>query len=1376
MKKLIFFIFLFFSLVYAIDNINEVEPNDYVIHATSININQEGIGNLDYNKSDTSDWWKFTPSNNGFLTITITLKNPSSVVEAFLGRQIGSFIFPVSSSKGSNEIVFKTYVYANTTYYLYLGLDTKNSTDYNISFYQKIEYDYSGINTANFHPIFNKNLNGKLNVIGNHNVCYTNGTNQCLNPGNADNNNIDQSYINVDSEAIKDKYINSSEADLNLKNNDKIIKAYLFWQGRIKTNYPNNDNAVKNANKVELRTPTTNGYVEIDANSTSFNWYYGSDGVFDYGAYADVTKYVQKSGQYYVANLQVSQGYNTGGGWSLVVITKNPYDKFKKIVVYEGFQAIYNQLGYPNSVTQTLSGFFTPTTGTVNANFIFFANETDRSLNDYVTLTDKYGNTHKLTNVLNPPDNVLNCTISKFGENVVNRNPNFENTLGTDIDEFDVSNIFNNEQTQTQITITSEGDRIFLNMFAISVQLYVPKVCYYDFKLYDKNGNLILPGSKLLVGNKIKVKFKVKNDENETAKNVYIIYPFDENNNTKYENNSTYVKNVLQSNYEHFDDNTTIGNLGVYVDNKSLSIGILGDNNNEFISYYENPNYVAGIEFNSTIQNEGNLTFVFYTDYNYTIGNENYSYNGVLPKCNIFANNYYVYNPGQGVFNVVHYQPDITYDPKDVNNSINDLYTQIVNKDFNVTVVKLKDDNQTVDKNFKGIVEVDLINNPDNVNDYLNSPSLWHQFVIFNNNTPTLKVKYDKANRNVRFRIKYLTDGNGNIIQDTNNACLSKTYNCIWGLLTQIATSRYGNACPTTSNSAEYCDIPCAKECNYRQNRVEGGGEVPSEECLECIFNNYSSSITSRDNFAVRPYAFLAFGENQYKRAGEDFNITIKAVDEENYNKIVGNVNDIKGVKDYNVSINDLNISSNFYIPSEDEIKQMNKDVYGVEDNNISKVAYCPDKGVFTIVKGNAFVNGEINTTMSYSESGILSLKISEINGSEFAKVDEKDTPDDKRFIKPATVIINENNLSQRNLLLEFIPYKIITTGTYGSTTNSFVYMNNINNLIIPKMAAYIEYNITAENKNGKILKNFTKTCYPDTSIHAPTRNGLKLNTTFDLLLNANLYTTSDANISFSNIDLRDNSHIWLLNPKLNIKKGINNITQWISSLNFENGEGKVKLFFNIDKNYTNPINEMNMTLLDINTSTTWMNQKGATKIFIGKSINKLINFKYGRIDVTDVSGYGNELNSKFKYEYWNNKSGWVINKDHNSSIFGDVNINNSYHPYVNIKLSNIKNGDENVTFSTTHALPYSTKVHLSIPSWLWYHPLAKPYKDPKTSTGWNLDCLTHPCFNISFQKNSSGWGGVQSNINKKYSEQNRTVESNSSIKVNKRTLKKINW
>jgi len=1222
--------------------------------------------------------------------------------------------------------------------------------------------------------------------------------------GHMNNYSYQYSFINSKDDEGYDEYYNDQSN--HHKNIDKYISKYRYTYYKLSNdlinNIPSNIES-SDANRIILFVNNNSYSLEADElDYRSDSRYFKNEATGDYE-----TKYGVKYSAYKVlpkevidrlnslaannsdinitvANITTTFGLDERlgdyGAWSLVVIYEETPDilNFRNNEVYYGFKNIYK--GEDNNhLTISINNLLLPMDGDVNSKLSIFSaegeyvNEGNETYPESVRINGEY-----LDENLSGYDK-YNVFDGRLSENV-QRSPSLSDNDGIDIDIFDVSSqltdIRDKEKNDSKgtysvdINVSTYNDGVFLSVIGFSTQLYVPKVCYDDFRLYDKYGNEITSNTKLKVGEKIKVHFIVKNDESEAANHVNVFYPFDDNV-TEYEENSTDIKNVLENDYIHINDNTTNGNLGVEVNSSGLNVGVLGDSNNEFLPYSTNNDYIAGIEFNLTLKKEGNLSFDFYTDYNYTVGNQNYFYKGVLPKCSVFENNYNVYTPKLGYFNVVEPTFNSSVDPLDVNDPLNALYTKIVNKAFNVKVIKLKDDNKTL-TTYQGIVRLDLINNPKDESECSSNPYLWDKFVAFQNESSVTvnNISLDTANKNVRFRVKYFDSP---FPQECLDLMQNPSFTNFQGCITNMGDS--------FSQKAQ-----CLTNCGMGNMSGITAGNFNWYQVTQCFFNclfEDAKSVCSRNNFAIRPYAFLIFGQNEYKRAGEDFNITLKAVDENNFNKNNGNVDVVMGVKGYNENVNDLNITDNFYVPSDDETKQMNYDMYGINDTNRTRVAYCPDKGVFNIVLGNNFNNGEVNLTMNYSENGILTLNISEVNGSEFAAVDRNDTNASQRFIKPATFIINKNDISQRDLLLEFIPYKFVTNGIYDSTTNSFVYMNEINNTFIPKMAAFLEYNITAQNKQGNVLKNFTKTCFPDFKDTAPQKNGIKLNTTFDLLLDADLNLTDEANLTFSEISLKDNSHIALLHTEYNLTKGEHHIQEWISPLNFENGNGKVRLFFNLKKDYRLPKNEVNITIKDINTSTSWMNNDNATKIFIPKTLNKTISFRYGRLNVHNVTTYNKEINTTIKYEYWKDDE-WVVNKEHNDS-FGYINITNPmYAPNPSdIKIivlkqndQNISKGVEDINISTTHALPYSAKIHLSIPRWLWYHPLAKNYKDPSST---NKDCLTHPCFSVNFQREGKGWGGISSTNAADYNETNRTSHIKASLKkinTNKNTLKKINW
>jgi len=311
----------------------------------------------------------------------------------------------------------------------------------------------------------------------------------------------------------------------------------------------------------------------------------------------------------------------------------------------------------------------------------------------------------------------------------------------------------------------------------------------------------------------------------------------------------------------------------------------------------------------------------------------------------------------------------------------------------------------------------------------------------------------------------------------------------------------------------------------------------------------------------------------------------------------------------------------------------------------------------------------------------------------------------------------------------------------------NFTYISNDLN-----MSSELNITVRAKNKQNKTTKNYNKACYAkNTDLNISyTQNG-NINTLLLTKLIAN-GENRDKNISING----------LITEK-HLSKNIFNTDN--------NGSANIKIYINFKKNYSNPVSKFNMMINDINIS-------DVDGISGNKNLGENTLFEYGKIDVKNVATIDKkEINTTIYYEYWDDNKGWIINSDHTNAIYGDINKSKSIIPseISEFNLGNIKNGQQSVTIKTNHSLPYSAKIHLSISSWLWYHPLAKDYKDPSSS---NLDCLTHPCMRVKFRKENKGWGGVGNN-SPKYKETNRTVEINASstkIKANKKQIKKLDW
>jgi len=533
------------------------------------------------------------------------------------------------------------------------------------------------------------------------------------------------------------------------------------------------------------------------------------------------------------------------------------------------------------------------------------------------------------------------------------------------------------------------------------------------------------------------------------------------------------------------------------------------------------------------------------------------------------------------------------------------------------------------------------------------------------------------------------------------------------------------------------------------------------------------TSTFSTDNFAIRPYALAAFGQNQYKRAGEDFNITIKALNEDEASKLgdssyAGDSKEtLSGVSKYNAKLNELNVVAQYYTPTSSEINKMKADT-GATD-----VSTCSNSGSFSIANStDTFDNGNVDATLKFTETGILDLTISEKPTKEWAYVDADDTSDTRRYITPSTVTYENDDIS-KNILMLFVPYKLDTTATYDNTATgkTWLYMNDINTsnttFTTPAHAAFITYKIVAKNKDGNITKNYTKTCFPDVDeTNCPRVNGLKLNTTFDLFLDAKITTSDDANISLYT-ENNSSTAIWQPTKNLSLSEGNNSIREWISPLNFTDGVGVAKVYFNIDRNTSKSINPIAITLNDANTSTSWMSNPGSPKEFNGTTLNTTKTFYYGRTHAPRQIFTGNTGTALIYYEVYcqgsdcnksllQNSSNlktsddprWFINSSH-TAIAGNVGalaVKNA--STVTSVVTEASPAQAALTY-TNNSYPYKATMQNSASKWLIYDK----YKVNPTANE----------FEVEFININDSWAGKK--------ETNTTTNKTAADRTNRRSM-----
>jgi uncharacterized repeat protein (TIGR01451 family) len=340
--------------------------------------------------------------------------------------------------------------------------------------------------TRTFQRAFSGNLPGQLVVIGNTIV----GCDRARNPAatcdavengtdvpTLANDTVVTSLIDMDGDAAT---FNSSSATLGI--GGQVEWAGLYWWGSIDPSGATMTVPTQAQGSVLLKAPGGT-YASVLS-----SWIVPGD---PYVAFADVTEIVKGNGTgaYQVANVVAFPGSDDHlGGWSLVVVNRDSALPFRHISVYDGYQ----EYGNGNAVTVPLQNFLTPLIGELNAQATFVALDGDAGKSDEVTF-----NGTRLSNTLNPTGDFGNSTISKSGAVVSTRNPAFGNTLGSDIDTFDVGALLSNGAINATATFAgATGETNFAAVMGFQTTLYSPDI-RSEKQVADLDGAPTRPGDTL---------------------------------------------------------------------------------------------------------------------------------------------------------------------------------------------------------------------------------------------------------------------------------------------------------------------------------------------------------------------------------------------------------------------------------------------------------------------------------------------------------------------------------------------------------------------------------------------------------------------------------------------------------------------------------------------------------------------------------------------------------------------------------------------------------------------------------------------------------------------------------------------------------------
>ncbi|WP_108868129.1 Calx-beta domain-containing protein [Aquimarina aquimarini] len=318
---------------------------------------------------------------------------------------------------------------------------------------------------------FSVNVRGNFDMIGNTNlICVAN----CPGTPTSNNPSVVMGYASVDASTI-----NSSSSDFTLPAGATVSWAGLYWGGTYNSTFGGitNPDPTLSLQQVEFREPGAGGYTTVDASVTNIETA-NFAGWNTFMSFANVTSIVQAagSGTYTVADIPLTTGSaftGPNGGWTMVIIFEDPSDITRSVSIWDGFDFF----GFGANSAFTVTGLLTPSTGAfdTHAGYFGFDGEANQ-VGDFVSI-----NGTALANGLNPANNTLNSTISKFGTDVGGRSPNLGFNWGIDIDIFDASGLVLNNATTLNVGLGSANEGIWGGVFAVSTEVAFPAVASKNF-------------------------------------------------------------------------------------------------------------------------------------------------------------------------------------------------------------------------------------------------------------------------------------------------------------------------------------------------------------------------------------------------------------------------------------------------------------------------------------------------------------------------------------------------------------------------------------------------------------------------------------------------------------------------------------------------------------------------------------------------------------------------------------------------------------------------------------------------------------------------------------------------------------------------------
>jgi len=1054
----------------------------------------------------------------------------------------------------------------------------------------------------------------------------------------------------------------TTQAQLPLPNHPdlEIEWAGLYWQALAPNGTDLDHMVIKLKHTATSTHSPSDTYFDVHFNVLNYGVNVGHQGQTSYSAFADVTQLFKdngwKSGYITVGNIPVQEGQidtlGTYGAWTLVVIYKSQYEKYRNFSIYDGWEQVDSS--HPD-VDINISGFYAPKRTPIAAETSVFAAEGDK----HIPRDTLQAKPSKKTNwtTLRPPgvtDQTFNSSI-----HVVTpfyRSPDPTNNQGIDIQAFDLGttgyDIMEPEESAISFKFTSDQDRYWPSMIAFNSELLVPRLCYdYDLRIGDyrkitptdierREFTVQQPASSDPLRTKVLIRSLESDFVISNAKYYLAFHPFNPNDgNLTYNPNSSYVSWEGLNAYVHVNDlNSSNGMIPIGHDADIMPNGGLLDMNE---SNYMKQDFNITDHFTGSfdVHVKGSIVFVPED------GPIDYEFSTDAPVGSSFRIDRCptnpVYDPIWGPFNVEN--ASATFSQSEYQRF--PLYTQIAGRPFTVTVASYDPNQPSVAADANTTVEVEIID----VSAFDNNQSVGYDitceeptsrgmgaFVRFDqqhSNRVSLNIPSgypgfdpDLTLRNAAFRVWVLTRENNathrrDIVDHhcssaTDHECFDQLYADIYKNKERLVT--------------EKCDAKCTNSSG--------------NTCYQCLRTYAGKPYCSRDNFAIRPalYKISIFDDNNAS-ALDPSSVGSAIADNTNPNDLpliarypypmtleARNYSDTSRAKEYygtfSDSYTDHNATLTFTLPS----------------NN------CADDSNYTITAFNFF---DGNAYQTNSATGTLSPYIN-LTDSSWTLVDQETYRYQTQFNDNGTIKhhpdcdLNNPTLTGTGKAGCYISSNVASSGSGRSnyydlnlsfhpdhflfdslvlkaeprddTTTSWLYMSDLNRSTA--MAVTLDGNVSARGADNTILNNFIDQC---------AANPVDLNMNL-IQIPADLRSDANNSVPFQH---RFETLNVSGNPFLPTDA---NATETLGSALFgqngdSNGSASFKFYYNFKKPLQEYVNvaDVNFTSMDANGTTAdqaW-GYNSSTHLPNGaKDINITRHFYFAQIVAKDSDGVMDSL------------------------------------------------------------------------------------------------------------------------------------------------------